>query len=261
MPRLRVSDSRRIRPARAGLLGLVTVGALLMATWWSVASLRTQYVDLNRRAAISTIDAVPVVVQGALVLTLVWATLVVSAGLRVVRRTPRDLPAGLAGRVALVLLVTTMTTTLTAHAAEAGATTLHRVDAGADAPVPGFQPVVPHHLATSGDDAPAPGWTAPVPAPTGQRCAVSAPLVTGCAGSAHDGTEVVVRRGDNLWILVGRQLHTDDPAVIAAEWPRWYAHNRHLIGPDPDLLQIGRILHSPTPTATTFAAASPGDPR
>ncbi|MBO1755580.1 LysM peptidoglycan-binding domain-containing protein [Allobranchiibius sp. CTAmp26] len=254
MPRPVDLASGDLHPGRASLLGAATIGALLVATCWSLKSLATAYADLDHRATLSTVDAVPVVVRAALLATLAWATILIVAGLRVVGSTPRELPGGLVGRVALLLLAATMTTTYAGRpaSAEAAAATLHSADAGVRAPVPGFGVPVPLRLATSSPCMPAPGWTAEPPARTHHRGATSAPLVTGCAGSAHDGTEVVVRRGDSLWSLVGRQLRTDDPAVIAAEWPRWYAHNRHLIGPDPDLLQVGQILHRP---------AAPGDPR
>lgn len=58
---------------------------------------------------------------------------------------------------------------------------------------------------------------------------------------------VVVVAGDCLWDIAARHLGpgaTD--AQIAAEWPRWYAANRHLIGDDPDLIQIGLRLQAPT---------------
>ncbi|WP_425600034.1 hypothetical protein [Ornithinimicrobium sufpigmenti] len=32
---------------------------------------------------------------------------------------------------------------------------------------------------------------------------------------------------------------------IAEEWPRWYAANRELIGPDPDLILPGQELRIP----------------
>jgi len=57
----------------------------------------------------------------------------------------------------------------------------------------------------------------------------------------------VVVAGDCLWDIAARHLGpgaTD--AQIAAEWPRWYAANRHLIGDDPDLIQIGLRLQAPT---------------
>ncbi|UIJ34599.1 LysM peptidoglycan-binding domain-containing protein [Allobranchiibius sp. GilTou73] len=250
-----------LRPGRAGALGAGAVAMLLVAAWWSVRSVTAVYADLDRRATISTVDAVPLVIRGALVLALLWAILVVLAGLRVVRSTPRELPGGLVGRVALVLLAATMTTTLAGRPAGAQAATLRSVDAVMHAPVPGFGSAVPRSRAEMDDCAPVPGWTAPAPSPTRARGAESAPLVTGCAGSAHDGTEVVVRRGDSLWSLVGRELRTDDPAVIAAEWPRWYTHNRQLIGPDPDLLQVGRILHRPEASALVNTPAPQGDPR
>jgi nucleoid-associated protein YgaU len=57
---------------------------------------------------------------------------------------------------------------------------------------------------------------------------------------------VVVRRGDSLWDLAARHLGPDASAAdIAAEWPRWYAANRHVIGPDPDLLLPGERLVPP----------------
>ncbi len=60
------------------------------------------------------------------------------------------------------------------------------------------------------------------------------------------GDEVVVRRGDTLWDLAARQLGPGaGTARIAAEWPRWYAANRALIGPDPDRLEPGQRLRVP----------------
>jgi hypothetical protein len=57
---------------------------------------------------------------------------------------------------------------------------------------------------------------------------------------------VVVRQGDCLWTIVARQLGpaaTD--ARIAAEWPRWYATNRAVLGHRPELLTPGQQLHPP----------------
>ena len=261
MPMIDVTTTRDIRPGRAGLLGAATIGALLLAIWWSVTSLGAAYADLDRRAMLSTVDAVPLVVRGALVLTLIWAAAVVLAGVRVVRTSPRELPGGLVGRIALLLLAATMTTTLASRPASASAATWHSSAADIRAQVPGFGTTASQRQTASSHCAPAPGWTAEEPARTHHRGALSAHLVTGCSGSARDGTEVVVRRGDSLWSLVGRQLHTDDAAVIAAEWPRWYAHNRHLIGADPDLLQVGQILHRPAGSTLVNAAAASGDPR
>ena len=57
---------------------------------------------------------------------------------------------------------------------------------------------------------------------------------------------VVVRRGDSLWDLAARHFGPNASAAdIAAEWPRWYAANREVIGPDPDLLLPGERLVPP----------------
>ena len=94
---------------------------------------------------------------------------------------------------------------------------------------------------------PDPGWTpAPPPAPpttrSGDVSLVSAAARAGRAGEA----DVVVRRGDTLWAIAERHLgHRADPAQIAREWPRWYAANRQVIGPDPNRLQPGQLLRPP----------------
>lgn len=92
--------------------------------------------------------------------------------------------------------------------------------------------------------------TAPDPRFVPQRPAVRrvpTPAVLGSRGlPAPDG--VVVHRGDTLWSIAAAALGPDatDPEVARA-WPRWYAANRHLIGPDPDLLRPGQVLRVPTP--------------
>ena len=61
---------------------------------------------------------------------------------------------------------------------------------------------------------------------------------------------VVVRRGDTLWDLVQRHLGPDaSDAEVAAEWPRWHAANRSVIGHDPDLLLPGQVLQAPAAAA------------
>jgi hypothetical protein len=62
----------------------------------------------------------------------------------------------------------------------------------------------------------------------------------------RDGAAVVVEPGDCLWTIAARNLgHTASNAEIAAEWPRWYAANRTVIGADPDLLLPGMVLDEP----------------
>jgi nucleoid-associated protein YgaU len=57
---------------------------------------------------------------------------------------------------------------------------------------------------------------------------------------------VRVRPGDSLWLIAARRVGpAPAPAKVAAEWPRWYARNRTIIGPDPSLLLPGQQLTAP----------------
>ena len=84
------------------------------------------------------------------------------------------------------------------------------------------------------DAAPSPSWSARQPAsgvsPTNGR------------------DDVVVLRGDSLWSIAARHL---GPAAtnteIDAEWPTWFAVNRHVIGNDPNLIKPGQRLSPPPP--------------
>jgi nucleoid-associated protein YgaU len=70
---------------------------------------------------------------------------------------------------------------------------------------------------------------------------------------------VRVQPGDSLWLIAAHRL---GPAAsdtqIAAEWPRWYAANRPVIGTDPSLIQPGDVLHAP---ARPDAAGGSDTPR
>jgi nucleoid-associated protein YgaU len=64
-----------------------------------------------------------------------------------------------------------------------------------------------------------------------------------------------VRPGDCLWRIAARALPRGAPdARIAREWPRWWAANRSVIGPDPDVIRPGERLTAP-PTASGHRAA------
>ena len=57
---------------------------------------------------------------------------------------------------------------------------------------------------------------------------------------------VRVRPGDTLWELAARSLpRPATDADRAAEWPRWWAANRDVVGDDPDLLLPGQRLVAP----------------
>lgn len=107
----------------------------------------------------------------------------------------------------------------------------HRVEAGPSPDVPG--PVVPH-----------PGWT-PTPLPPRAVPDQDLTLVTTVPREVLPD-HVVVRRGDTLWDLCARHLGPQaTSADIAQEWPRWYAANAEVIGPDPDLILPGQELVVP----------------
>lgn len=66
--------------------------------------------------------------------------------------------------------------------------------------------------------------------------------------------EHVVQVGDTLWAIAEADLHRTAETVtseeIAAHWPRWYAANAPVIGPDPHRILPGMTLHAPTSEAT-----------
>lgn len=91
--------------------------------------------------------------------------------------------------------------------------------------------------------APEPGWLPTRPEATPDPLAIS---LLSRGEAAADA--VVVRRGDTLWDIAARHLGEDaDAGAIAAAWPRWYAANKSLIGPDPDLILPGTRLVPPSP--------------
>ncbi len=66
--------------------------------------------------------------------------------------------------------------------------------------------------------------------------------------STTDLAEIVVLRGDTLWAIAARNLGPGaTTAQIAREWPRWWAANEHVIGPDPDRILPGQRLQPPRP--------------
>jgi nucleoid-associated protein YgaU len=64
---------------------------------------------------------------------------------------------------------------------------------------------------------------------------------------SHSATrEVVVRYGDTLWSIAAAHLGPGaSHGQIAASWPRWYAANRQVIGPDPGVIHPGQRLRPP----------------
>jgi nucleoid-associated protein YgaU len=59
---------------------------------------------------------------------------------------------------------------------------------------------------------------------------------------------VVVLRGDTLWSIAARHLgRAATAADIDAEWQRWLAANRDVIGADANLILPGQLLRPPPP--------------
>jgi len=110
---------------------------------------------------------------------------------------------------------------------------------------------------------PGPGFTpAAPPAATPATTGID-PLQTAPRVLAGDSTldEHVVRRGDTLWDIAAAHLGAGAaPSAIAEEWPRWYAANRQVIGPDPAHIVPGQRL-VPPPDSGSPDAGSPGAPR
>lgn len=118
------------------------------------------------------------------------------------------------------------------------------------APVP--QPIVEH--AEEVEPAPSPEWT---PAPVRDQPPVS---LTAQRTDAPERTDarVVVRRGDTLWDLAAAHLPPGaSDTEIATEWQRWYATNREVVGPDPDLILPGQVLTVPGTETEALTGGAP----
>jgi hypothetical protein len=241
---------------------VAAIGLLSAVELLALGSARQAWEVVRRPGPASLDEAVLVVVLAACALIggwLVLTTLVAVAahvpgrlGTRAGSWSRRWSPA-LARRVAAVLVGAAVGGTLPAGLA-AGA-----VGAGAGAAAergPGFtvtassaEPSGAHQESSPPDGSSlAPGW-APGPMPT--RAARPA---TATAGS----TPVVVQRGDSLWSIARQHLGpaaTD--AEVALAWPRWYATNRDVVGPDPNLLRPGQLLRAPGSGPTAGSSAGP----
>ncbi|MBJ2120990.1 LysM peptidoglycan-binding domain-containing protein [Arthrobacter sp. MSA 4-2] len=91
-----------------------------------------------------------------------------------------------------------------------------------------------------------PDWK-PLPLPYDPGLLARPPGQQGSAPEA-DSAGVVVRGGDSLWSIAAARLGPlASDAEIAASWPRWYARNASMIGPDPNLLTPGQTLAAPDP--------------
>jgi hypothetical protein len=96
-----------------------------------------------------------------------------------------------------------------------------------------------------------PGFATPRSATgnTSQRGPAMSTAPPGTASPPNNRTadpDVTVRAGDSLWLIAAHRLRANASAAeIAANWPRWYAANRTVIGDDPGQLMVGQRLRSP----------------
>ena len=89
------------------------------------------------------------------------------------------------------------------------------------------------------DAAPAPSW---FPDKT-----TSAARSSSERRSSHPG-QVAVHRGDTLWSIAAHRLGAKaTSAEIDAEWHRWFAANRKVIGADANAIEPGQLLSPPAP--------------
>jgi len=124
----------------------------------------------------------------------------------------------------------------------------------ATVPDPGFGAGIRTAPATT--SASAKTTTAPAPTPAKET---RTPPALGPLGPAphtpspsSGARRVTVVRGDSLWAIAARQLGPQATRQqVAHEWPRWYAANREVIGPDPNLIRVGQVLTAPTSGASS----------
>jgi nucleoid-associated protein YgaU len=113
-------------------------------------------------------------------------------------------------------------------------------------------------LAFGAAPAPAGAGTRPAPSPTPTTTSTAVPVVVldrpaapPAASAPNRDTTVTVRPGDSLWSIAAHSL---GPAAttrdVARAWPAWWAANRTVVGPDPDLIFPGqRLTPPPDPSA------------
>jgi nucleoid-associated protein YgaU len=110
---------------------------------------------------------------------------------------------------------------------------------------PPIWPVTPDSPAHTAPAHTPPAHTPPAHTPPAHTPPARKPPPTHDA-PAPGARTVTVARGDSLWRLAGRRLGPRaTPARIAREWPRWFAANRTVIGPDPALIRPGQVLRPP----------------
>lgn len=247
---------------------VAALGGLALALRWSMGSptaiarslaAATQPFDTLLIDAIALI-AWAVVAWAAVVVTIELATALPGVFGRQFTRLARIVTPATVRRLAQAaigfsVLVGPMTAGR-AMAADAGSPSPATSTAVVAAPAPSAQPLVPRvpldRPFAQGPvaidlDRPARPTTPEPPAPARTVSPSTATLAAGAPRREATTLTYVVRRGDALWDVAARHLGpTASAADIAREWPRWYAANRGVIGPDPDLIHPGDVLVPPS---------------
>jgi nucleoid-associated protein YgaU len=124
-----------------------------------------------------------------------------------------------------------------------------RVSLAEGAPDASFRFVAERHApgerpdgARTGDAAPSPQWS-----------------LDGTDGTVVDEHQIVVLRGDTLWSIAAAHLGpAAGAAVIDAEWRRWFALNREVIGKNADQILPGQLLTPPVSIQKASRTQAPG---
>lgn len=241
---MRSTDSETSR-GRFTLVATAVTLILIGAVWALAVVLRDTAATIlapGRSSVDELITAVSATVSLALLawvglglLVSVTATLPGRIGRRATGLAAHLAPATVRHWAGLLLGVALAGTIAPAGAAAAPAALTQAV-----APAPGW-------AGEESSPAPSPEWTATpdwTPLPVREQPPVS--LTVQREVAADESHQVVVRRGDTLWDLAAAFLSPDaTDAQIAAEWQRWHAANREVIGPDPDLILPGQVLVRP----------------
>lgn len=229
------------------LLASTAALALALLAWLSIGMLLETLArvpgQVGRSAARASAAVSPLVVRRA-------AAVVIGAGLSAAL-SPGVSLASTTASLAASIRVSAAPTPGTPHTSLAPSATGGTTDAGAGRlPDPGFAPLP--------DPGFAPTATPETGPPPSQPFVAERPVVRAqpdvqilAPSDRREGQwgptrEAVVHRGDSLWSIAARHLGREpSDAEIAREWPRWFAVNRSVIGPDPDLLLPGQVLIAP----------------
>jgi hypothetical protein len=236
-----VHDSRRTPPVRlaAAAAAMAAVGAALPLLAPDPVGAARSLAAVQHLADTAGADAVVLRVAGVLVWA-VWAWGALGLGLTACSALP-----GVAGALARALLHAV----LPAGARRAASLALG-IGIGLNGTVVAGTVLAGPALAAVPVTAPAaPDW--PGATPTAPAAPPAVPDWPAAAG----GQEHVVVRGDCLWRIAEADLASragrPSDAEVAGAVRAWWSGNATVIGPDPDLVLPGQVLHAPVTPGVT----------